>query len=132
VMAGHPITASPNRGMAEAVSFMQWHRVDSLIVVSKKKELLGFATIYRVLNKFREENAKLADVMEPFEHVVESGSSVSSALALMNEHRLPYLPVVRGAEFVGLITKGSIVRHLAETYNADDSVASGTEGGDRT
>lgn len=120
VMTVHPVTASPNRGMAEAVMFMERHRVDSLIVVGKNKVLLGHASIFRVLNRYSEENIKLADVMQPFAHVVESGSSMALALALMNEHRLPYVPVVRGGQLVGLVTKGSVVRHLADVYNPEE------------
>ncbi|WP_409346337.1 betaine/proline/choline family ABC transporter ATP-binding protein [Paenibacillus sp. MBLB4367] len=120
VMALHPVTASPNRGMAEAIMFMERHRVDSLIIVGKNRELLGYATIFRVLNRYQQENIRLADVMQPFAHVVESGTSMALALALMNEHRLPYVPVVRNGQFLGLITKGSVVRHLAEMYNPED------------
>jgi len=120
VMSQHPVTASPGRGMAEAVQFMERQRVDSLIIVGRGKELLGHASIFRVLNRYRDENVKLSDVMQPFDYVVESGSSVALAVALMNEHGLPYIPVVRGSQFVGLVTKGSLVRHLADVYNPDD------------
>ncbi|MFC5701418.1 betaine/proline/choline family ABC transporter ATP-binding protein [Cohnella faecalis] len=121
VMSEHPVTASPNRGMAEAVKFMEKNRVDSLIIVGPDRRLLGHASIFRVLRRFKEEDARLSDVMQPFAHVVESGSSVALALALMSEHRLPYLPVVNDkGQLAGLITKGSVVRHLADVYNPDD------------
>jgi osmoprotectant transport system ATP-binding protein len=29
---------------------------------------------------------------------------------------LPYVPIIRNGRFAGLITKGSIVRHLSEVY----------------
>jgi osmoprotectant transport system ATP-binding protein len=120
VMAENPVTASPGRGMAEAVKMMEKRRVDSLIIVGKQKELLGYVTIFQVLRQYREENLKLGDVAVPFKHTVESGTSLALALALMTEHNLPYVPVVRNEQFIGLITKGSVVRHLAELYNPDE------------
>ncbi|GIP35696.1 ABC transporter ATP-binding protein [Paenibacillus sp. J2TS4] len=121
VMADQPVTAFPTRGLAEAIKIMERRRVDSLVVVDKNNELLGHASIFQVLDRFREENITLADVMKPFEHVVPTGTSLSVALNLMNEHNLPYVPVVRnGTKFAGLITKGSIVRHIADVYTPDD------------
>ncbi|MFC3341866.1 ABC transporter ATP-binding protein [Paenibacillus abyssi] len=116
VMTENTVTAYPTRGLAEAIKLMEKRKVDSLIVVDRNHTLLGYASIFRVLDRFREENATLSDVMIPFEHVVESGTPITAAITLMNEHALPYVPVIRGARFAGLITKGSIVRHLADVY----------------
>lgn len=121
VMAEQPVTAFPSRGLAEAIKIMERRRVDSLIVVDKNNKLLGHASIFQVLDRFREENMTLADVMKPFEHVVPTGTSLAVALNLMNEHHLHYVPVVRdGHQFAGLITKGSIVRHIADVYTPTD------------
>jgi osmoprotectant transport system ATP-binding protein len=45
----------------------------------------------------------------------------------MNEFSLPYVPVNKHDRFVGLITKGSIVRHLAEVYTPQDVEIAETE-----
>jgi osmoprotectant transport system ATP-binding protein len=119
-MSVNPVTASPERGMAAAIQFMERHRVDSLIIVGKKRELLGYVSIFNVLQGYRHEDSRLADIMKPFVHVVESGTPVALALTLMNEHGLPYVPVVRDGQLVGLVTRGSVVRHMAEMYNPDD------------
>jgi osmoprotectant transport system ATP-binding protein len=127
VMKENTVTAYPKRGMAEAIKLMEKHRVDSLIIVDRSMNLLGYASIFRVLDRYREENATLADVMKPFEHVVESGTPLSDAISLMNEFNLPYVPVIKEGRFVGLITKGSIVRHLAEVYTPQDIEISASE-----
>lgn len=117
VMALHPVTAHPNRGLAESLKIMQKHRVDSLVIVDKSSELLGHVSIFQLLARFREENITLKDLMKPFEHVVPTGTPLPVALGLMNDFQMPYVPVVRdGNRFVGLVTKGSIVRHLADIY----------------
>lgn len=120
VMAENPVTASPGRGMAEAIKIMEKRRVDSLIIVGKHNELLGHVTIFQVLNRYKDENLKLGDVVKPFVHTAESGSSLALALAVLTEHRLPYVPVVKDGRFIGLITKGSVVRHLADVYNPEE------------
>ncbi|TBL79536.1 betaine/proline/choline family ABC transporter ATP-binding protein [Paenibacillus thalictri] len=124
VMAEHPVTASPERGMAEAVKIMEKYRVDSLIIIGKKKELLGSASIFQVLQRYSEEHTKLGHVMKPFEHIVESGTPIAEVLSLMDH--LP-LPVVQNGKFIGLLTKGSMVRHLSEVYNTDNAVADPTQ-----
>ncbi|SFL43334.1 osmoprotectant transport system ATP-binding protein [Paenibacillus sp. 1_12] len=115
-MTENTVTAYPTRGLAEAIKLMKKRRVDSLIIVDRSSKLLGYASIFRVLDRYREEHATLADVMRPFLHFVEAGSPLTTAITLMNEQELPYIPVTKGESFVGLITKGSIVRHLAEVY----------------
>lgn len=121
VMTVNAVTAYPTRGLAEAIKLMEKRKVDSLIVVNRNNDLLGYASIFSVLDRYREEHATLTDVMKPFEHVVESGMPVAAAISLMNEHGLPYVPVIRGGRFAGLITKGSLVRHLAEVYTPVES-----------
>ncbi|GAB7055197.1 MULTISPECIES: betaine/proline/choline family ABC transporter ATP-binding protein [unclassified Paenibacillus] len=124
VMTENAVTAYPTRGLAEAIKLMEKRKVDSLIVVDRNNDLLGYASIFSVLDMYREEFATLADVMSPFEHVVESGMPVTAAISLMNEHGLPYVPVIRNGRFAGLITKGSLVRHLAEVYAPAESTES--------
>lgn len=119
VMIENPVTAYPTRGLAQSISLMERRRVDSLIVVDKQKKLKGYAPIFNILEKYTEEEQTLADVMKPFEHVVEQGTPVTVALDLMSTHQLPYVPVVRSQQdhtFVGVVTRGSMVRLMADVY----------------
>ena len=119
VMVNQPATALPTRGLAEAMKMMEKRRVDSLLIVDKGNRLLGSVSIYRVLDHYGDESKTVADVMKSVEHVVRTNTPLSAALHLMSEHQLSNLPVVRGDnEFVGLITRGSVVSHLADVYDA--------------
>ncbi|NOU96306.1 betaine/proline/choline family ABC transporter ATP-binding protein [Paenibacillus sp. LMG 31456] len=120
-MTENTVVAYPTRGLAEAIKLMKKRRVDSLIIVDRNATLLGYASIFQVLDRYREENATLADVMRPFVHFVESGTPLITAINLMNEEKLSYIPVTKGERFMGLITKGSIVRHLADVYTPSES-----------
>lgn len=120
VMVENPATAFPSRGLAEAIKLMEKKRVDTLLIVDNKKRLHGSVSIYRVLDQYGEENQTVADVMRPVEHVVAVGTPLSVALTIMSEHQLSNLAVVRDDNlFVGLITRGSVVRHMAEIYSPE-------------
>lgn len=117
VIAEQPVTVSPGRGLAEAVSIMEKRQVDMLLVIGRGNKLLGSVSIYQLLEHFGDENKKVADVMKPVRHVIKTGRSLSLALSIMSRHNLSNLPVVKNDhEFVGLITRGSVVRKLADVY----------------
>lgn len=128
VMVDAPATALPTRGLAEAMKMMEKKRVDSLLIVDKSKRLIGSVSIYRVLDQYGDESKTVADVMRPIEHAVRADTPLSAALQLMSAHQLSNLPVVRGdQEFVGLITRGSVVRHMAEVFT-DGEIDADTAG----
>ncbi|MBD8498857.1 ABC transporter ATP-binding protein [Paenibacillus arenosi] len=119
VMVTQPATTSPNRGLAEAIKIMEARKVDSLFVVDKNRTLLGIVSIYRVLNRYGDESLTVKDVMKPIGYQVGPGTPLPIAVEQMTNHRLTNLAVVDDSgRLVGLITRGSIVKHLNEVYPA--------------
>lgn len=117
VMVNHPVTAYPTRGLAEAIKMMENKRVDTLLIVDRANRLLGQVSIYRILDHFGDEAKTLADVMQPVEHAVKPQAPLSVALHMMSTYHLSNLPVVREDNVLaGLITRGSVVSHMAEIY----------------
>lgn len=120
VMAESPAVIHPSRGLAYAVKLMEKRKVDSLFVIDKNNKLLGSVSIYQILDQYKDETKLVADVMKPAQHIVMSGTSLSAALNLMNEHQLSNVPIVRNEQqFVGLITKGSVISHMTELYASE-------------
>lgn len=120
VIVDNPATAFPSRGLAEAIKLMERRRVDSLLVVDKQQRLQGTVSIYRILNQYGEEGKTVADVMTPVEHVVQTGTPLSEALGIMNKYQLSNLAVVgEDHRFIGLITRGSVVSHMADAYSPE-------------
>ncbi|MGM1046984.1 MAG: ABC transporter ATP-binding protein [Bacillota bacterium] len=117
VMITNPVTAFPSRGLAEAIKMMEMKRVDSLLIVDRNRQLQGAVSIYRVLDQYGEEGKTVADVMQPVRFSVASGSTLPQAIEIMDSHQLSNLPVIdSNNRFLGLITRGSVVKHLAEVY----------------
>ena len=99
---------------------MEQNRVDSLLVVDPGKKLKGMVTVYDVLQHYRDESKTLADVAKPFPHVVMTGTPLTEALRLMTEYQTPYVAVTNAeGSFIGMVTRGSVVRHLADVYPAE-------------
>ena len=121
VMNENPATAFPERGLAAALKLMEQRKVDSLIVVDHQRRLLGYAPILNVLGQYRDETKTLGDVMQPFGYTVLPDSPFTMALEYMSKHNLPYVPVVNeDQKFMGIITRGSMVRLMAEVFPVEE------------
>lgn len=117
VMVHHPVTVYPNRGLAESIAIMERRRVDTLFVTDRSRHLKGIVSIFNVLDQYGEENKTIGDVMKPVVYCVSSGTPLPQAVELLNKHQLSNLAVVDAQNrLIGLITRGSVVRHLAEVF----------------
>ncbi|WEK54597.1 MAG: betaine/proline/choline family ABC transporter ATP-binding protein [Candidatus Cohnella colombiensis] len=121
VMVDNPATAYPSRGLAAAMKLMEKRRVDTLLIVDKANKLQGAVSIYNILDQYGEEAKTVADVMKPVKHAVLSGSPLPIALQIMTKHQLSNLAVVNDDnQLIGLITRGSVVSHMADVYSDEN------------
>ncbi|MCY9694181.1 ABC transporter ATP-binding protein [Paenibacillus alginolyticus] len=126
VMVVSPAMALPTRGLAQAIQMMGKRKVDSLFVVDTEDILKGVVSIYQVLDQYGGEEKTVADVMKPVEHSIPMGTPLILALQLINKHQLSNIPVVGvGGRFVGLITRGTVVRYMADLYMSNSTDAGG-------
>lgn len=115
VMVKQPVVAYPNRGLAEAIAMMERRKVDSLFIIDRQRRLEGIVSIYNVLEHYGEENIAVADVMRPISYFVRSGSPLTESVEIMSKNHLSNLAVIdEQNRLIGLVTRGSVVRHLAE------------------
>ncbi|QGG58880.1 ABC transporter ATP-binding protein [Paenibacillus sp. B01] len=122
VMVTQPAVTYPGRGLAEAITTMERRKVDSLYVVDRQRKLLGSVSIYNVMDSYGDEDKTVADVMMPVRYSVQSGTPLTQAVELLASHRLHNVAVIdEGSRFIGLITRGSVVRHLAEKLPHGDN-----------
>lgn len=117
VMIRKAVTAYPTRGLAASIKIMESRKVDSLIVVNENDKLLGYITIYDVLNQFKDENKRVGDIVKPFTHTVMPNTLLTQVIDIVDEYKLAYVPVVsENNTLLGLVTRGSLVGHMSDIY----------------
>jgi CBS domain-containing protein len=66
------------------------------------------------------EKTRVCDIMTSPAIVIEPGTTVPVAIALMKEHRVRHLPVVEGERLAGIISRGDLREaSVAAAINAD-------------
>lgn len=117
-------TIHPQSTVKEAVDKMSESKVDSIIVLDENNKLQGQLSIYRALKNL-EKVKKVSDVMEPISNSVEQRDSFKEALNVIVENDLNELAVLdEKNQFVGLITRKTIVKVITEFYVSDGNEGS--------
>lgn len=112
-----PITAGPNRGLAEAIKFMHKYKVDSLVITGPDNKYLGIAKAWDIQQNYRNEQLTLKDIMVKDFPTIQRDQSLSEAIDKISEHKVANLPVLSTeGELVGVITRASLVDVMADKY----------------
>lgn len=112
-----PVTAGPNRGLAEAIKLMHKHKVDSLLITGPGDIYLGIAKAWDIQQHYRNEELTIKDVMVKDVPTIQRNRSLSEAIDSISENKVANLPVLNAkGELVGVITRGSLVDVMADKY----------------
>ncbi|MGF7186244.1 osmoprotectant transport system ATP-binding protein [Desulfitispora alkaliphila] len=115
-----PITAKPNRGLAEAIKFMRQKKVDSLLVVDKEKRLMGSASVWSIQRKYKDETLTIQDIMKTEIPTIKEDQSLQDGIDIMSEHNLSYLAVTdKEKTLKGVITRASLVDVMADKFGVN-------------
>ncbi|MFK9092865.1 ABC transporter ATP-binding protein [Bacillus salipaludis] len=112
IMIANPVKITAMRNVLQAIEIMKDHKVDSLMVTDKQNVLKGLVTLksIQLLNR----TTSIEMIMEQNVLSVSQDANLISVLAVMNEHKIGYLPVVNSAkQLTGLITRSSILSALS-------------------
>ena len=114
-----PITARVDWGLAESISSMKKHKVDTLLIVDERQRLLGVAGVWDIQNYFHEEDLTLGDIIRTKIPVIQHDQSLQEAIRLISKQGLAYLPVVNSNhELLGVVTRASLVDVMAKQFSA--------------
>ncbi|WP_018924595.1 ABC transporter ATP-binding protein [Salsuginibacillus kocurii] len=114
LMIRNVATVRADRGLAEAFNYMKKSHVDQLYVKGSNGELRGLVSLETLKTAYPNEDKTVADIMETNIHWVEGDTLLAEVAELFTEKDLYTLPVVQHDELVGLITKSSMIRGIAE------------------
>lgn len=110
-------TISPEATVWEAAKAMDGHNVGSLLVVEGERPVGIFSErdlMRRVVVPGKDpKKVRVRDAMSSEVTVVEPGTRVKEAMAIMTERRCRHLPVVEGGHIVGLVSIGDLVRWIS-------------------
>ncbi len=119
IMSTNLITVPSDATLAEARTLMQDHRIHHL-PVTKNEQLTGLLTLTNVLaatdsflrddrNRIHANEIIVGDVMVQDVATVSVNASLRQAALFLEKHKISCLPVMDGADMVGIITDTDFV-----------------------
>jgi CBS domain-containing membrane protein len=134
IMTSSPITLQANQKLSFAEEVMTGGRIrhapildgERLVGVLSQADLFhsAFAKALHLRPAEKQEFLKslpISEVMSKHVVSVPADTSIRAAARLMMEKKIGCLPVVQGERLVGLVTKGDMLRYLAD--RKDEEVA---------
>ena len=112
----------PNATVIDAIRFMDEKNVGALPVVDNGK-LVGIVSerdyTRKVILKGRSsKDTPVSDIMTKNVLTVNPGNSVTECMQIMTEKRVRHLPVLEGADLVGILSIGDVVNWLISAQKA--------------
>ncbi|WP_027410414.1 ABC transporter ATP-binding protein [Anoxybacteroides tepidamans] len=114
LMSSFVVTSSPNRGLAEAFRLMKEKKVDSLIITGKNHVFLGVVALKELEKHYGKEELVLGDIADYDITTLEKDADVTSVADVFQHKDINVIPVLEGNRLVGVITRSSMMRGLAE------------------
>jgi acetoin utilization protein AcuB len=139
-MTRDALTVGPETLAAEAAKLMAQNRVRRLMVVEKRAEgphLLGIVSAKDVIHAFpphvnpfaiegpdvRLTPTTVGEIMTASPRTVSPDTPIEQAAALMREHKIGALPVLRDKTLAGIITESDIFRAFVSLFGSDETGA---------
>lgn len=116
-----PVKINLGASLADALTMMKEHRVDTLLVVDDDNHLKGYISITDLQRKYPEVNT-VSDIMLPVTATVESDEYLRDNFSRILSRNGQYIPVVDSAnKLVGIVTRSSLVNVVYEKIWGDKS-----------
>lgn len=115
-------SVAPETTVFEAIKLMAEKNIGSLLVMSEGK-LAGLFTERDYTRKValhgkNSRETRVEEILSGSLITVTPDDSVEDCMRLMTEHRVRHLPVVEGANVVGLVSIGDLVNWIISTQSA--------------
>jgi CBS domain-containing protein len=153
IMTREVITIGPDSSILEAARLMMQHRISGLPVVDSSKNLVGVITEGDFLRRretgtqhrrprwlefivgpgkmateyTHESGRKVSEIMTGSARAVTEDAPLDQIVAVMERNRIKRVPVVRGRELVGIVTRANLMRavvrlaHETQPVSASDA-----------
>ncbi|MFL7807959.1 MAG: CBS and ACT domain-containing protein [Anaerolineae bacterium] len=131
-MTHDPITIGPNTPVADALQLIREKSIHRLPVLDKKERLIGIVTEKELLYASPSPVTSLSiheityllskltvdEVMTRNPITVTEDTPIEDAAALMMDHDIGALPVMRGQQLIGIVTETDLFETFIELFSA--------------
>lgn len=119
IMIEDPIICSQEISLLKCIKKMKYERVDSLLVVDRKRKLNGIIT-GKMIQKEKDHYKSVKEIMEQPRAVTYPDKSIVDIIKEVTEKNLSSLPVIdENGTLRGLITKTSLVTTLSQQFETE-------------
>ncbi|TIS55837.1 CBS domain-containing protein [Mesorhizobium sp.] len=142
VMTANVVTVSPDHSVRHAARIMLEHRISGLPVVDDGGHLVGIVSEGDFLRRselgaemsspgeahdyVRRHSWKVADLMTSDVVVADKETPIEQIAALMQEHGIKRIPILKGQRLVGVVSRADLLRaFLAAKF--EDATAAGDD-----
>ncbi|MER8537350.1 CBS domain-containing protein [Mesorhizobium sp. M1005] len=142
VMSPNIVAVSPDHSVRHAARIMLDHRISGMPVVDDKGRLAGIVSEGDFLRRsklgapvfpigaprsyVKGHSWKVADLMTSDVIVADEETPIARIVALMQEHGIKRIPVMRGQRLVGVVSRADLLRVVVAT-RFDDATAAGDD-----
>lgn len=116
IMTRTVYTIRPEATAQEVAQLLAEHRISGVPVVDERDNIIGIVTEADIISKVTREGLTVADLMSREVIAVDEEMSASDIACLLTERRIKRVPVVREGKLTGIVSRGDIVRAVAEGH----------------
>lgn len=116
IMTRTVLTIQPEATAQEVAQLLAEYRISGVPVVDARDNIIGIVTEADIISKVTREGLTVADLMSREVITVDEEMSASDIAALLTERRIKRVPVVREGKLSGIVSRGDIVRAVAEGH----------------
>ena len=117
---GNVVTIDPDRSLSEAAQLLSERRIGAVIVSDSGRTVLGILSERDIVRAVAGRGAD--SLAQPVSHFMTQKvvtctgrSAINELMEMMTDGKFRHVPVVEGADLVGIVSIGDIVKHrLAE------------------
>ena len=113
VMTHDVITTSPQAPVTEAAERLANHRITGMPVVDERGNLVGVVSDFDIIGK---RGRTVGEIMTRGVISVSPQTPLEEAAHILTGARIRRLPVLDGAQLVGIISRADIVRRIATRW----------------
>ncbi len=111
------MTVDPDAPIGDAIALMRKHRVSGLPVVNRSGQLVGILSEFDLLDLIWDHERGSSEVYQYMTrevHTVDEEDDLASIAEQFRMLGLRRLPVMRGQQLVGILSRHDLLGHLAE------------------